>query len=306
MEEERQGERRAHREARRADYGAVKRSATASSSREEAAQRRAQRKKADIEGRGVATAIKMRPLLPPAEAVEVMKTQPTRCPPDVVLEGPHDATPMHHRDWTIVPGSYHDPEKREQELRNRERRNKLIHEHLAAGRSVFYRSSGNSMWPLVQSDDGILLHPIQAVTAKDGTTIEKEESEISVGDIVFCEVQRSKLYYAHIVLEVYEDLYRKEPQYWIGNIEGRMNGHCYREHIFGILVDVQVWWEETSQYYSRPHPKALYAQVAELVKSDRWSTAAYQLCYPSWESTAQSGQHEPSQSSGAQSSGQQG
>ena len=170
---------------------------------------------------------------------------------------------------------------------------------IAPGRSVFYKSTGSSMWPLVQSEDACTFHPIQAVTAKDGVhSIQKEASEIGVGDIVFCEVQRSKQYYAHIILV--KDYwgrwggYRNEPKYWIGNIKGRINGWCHREHIFGVLVEVQVWSD--GQYYSRPHPKKLFAEVAALVKDDRWNSTAAKLCQPLWEA----------QSSGAQSSGQQG
>ena len=155
-----------------------------------------------------------------------------------------------------------------------------MREVLTGGGSVFYRSSGDSMWPLVQADDACTFHPIQAVTAKDGVhSIQKEASEIGVGDIVFCEVQRSKQYYAHIVLDV-QDCY--------------VNGWCHREHIFGVLVEVQVWSD--GQYYSRPHPKKLFAEVAALVKDDRWNSTAAKLCEPLWEA----------QSSGAQSSGQQG
>ena len=41
----------------------------------------------------------------------------------------------------------------------------LIQEDLEAGLAVFYRSTGSSMWPLVQSHDGCTFHPIQAATA---------------------------------------------------------------------------------------------------------------------------------------------
>ena len=50
-------------------------------------------------------------------------------------------------------------EKWEQELRLRDARNRLIRELLNEGRSVFYRSSGSSMWPLVQADDGCWFRP---------------------------------------------------------------------------------------------------------------------------------------------------
>ena len=41
----------------------------------------------------------------------------------------------------------------------------LIREDFEAGLAVFYRSTGSSMWPLVQSHDACTFHPIQAVTA---------------------------------------------------------------------------------------------------------------------------------------------
>ena len=78
------------------------------------------------------------------EAEAAMRLRPTRIP-DHVLEGPHEAAPAFHEDWTIVPGSKSDPEKWELELRLRDARNKMIREHLNEGRSVFYKSSGNSM-----------------------------------------------------------------------------------------------------------------------------------------------------------------
>ena len=111
--------------------------------------------------------------------------------------------------------------------------------------------------------------------------IEKEASEIGVGDVVFCQVQRSQQYYAHIVLELTHDYHAREPKYWIGNIQGRINGWCFREHIYGILVDVQVDWDGT--YYSRPLPKSVFEEVRRLVQDNRWSTVASGLCEPSCE-----------------------
>ena len=70
----------------------------------------------------------------------------------------------------------------------------------------------------------------------------KEASEIEVGDIVFCQVQRSQLFYAHIVLAIEDDVWLQQPKYWIGNIQQNYNGWCHREHIFGILVEVQTEW----------------------------------------------------------------
>ena len=122
---------------------------------------------------------------------------------------------------SIIPA-----EKWKLELSLRDQRNMMIRESLDAGRSVFYTSSGKSMWPLVQSNDACLFHPIQAVTAEDGVhAIQKEASEICVGDIVFCKVQPSQQYYAHIVLYVEQSYHHQEPKYWIGNIEVPQGAH---------------------------------------------------------------------------------
>ena len=102
-----------------------------------------------------------------------------------------------------------------------------------------------------------------------------------MGDIVLCQVQPSQCYYAHIIVEEAEAVgadIEKGPVYWIGNIHERRNGWCRREHIFGILVDVQTWWDD--RYWSRPHPKANYRRCAELVRQHRWHPEAADLCRP--------------------------
>ena len=108
--------------------------------------------------------------------------------------------------------------------------------------------------------------------------IQKEASEIGVGDVVFCIVQRSQQYYAHIVLDVEESLYHKKPKYWIGNIRGNYNGWCLREHIFGILVDVAVGRD--CHWHSRPHPITIFEEVQKLINVHRWNPKAATLCEP--------------------------
>ncbi|CAK0819273.1 unnamed protein product, partial [Prorocentrum cordatum] len=88
--------------------------------------------------------------LPPEEAAVVEQSKPKRLPP-FVLSFPHEASPVLHKDWTLVDGAAWDPDKFVLELRLRGERNKLIHEYLEGGFPVWYPSSGNSMWPLVQS-----------------------------------------------------------------------------------------------------------------------------------------------------------
>ena len=137
------------------------------------------------------------------------------------------------------------------------------------------------MWPLVQSDDGCLMHPIRAVTAADGLhALRKEVSEIEKGDVVFCLPQPNNNYYAHLVLDITPDFGNGRRKFWIGNIMGRRNGWCYREYIFGILVKVSRW--HGTQYHPRPHPKLFFEQVRDLVQWDRWSNQANELCQPRW------------------------
>ena len=114
--------------------------------------------------------------MPPDAAAAIMATKPGRCPP-LVLESPHEAMQLLHEDWTRVRGSWNDPEARER---------------LQLGRPVWYPSSGNSMWPLVQSGDYCTFHPVQAVTAEgEGYAFTKDASIIKKGDVVFCVVQDS-------------------------------------------------------------------------------------------------------------------
>ena len=171
-------------------------------------------------------------------------------------------------DWTIV-------DDKEEELRLRDSRHIMMRQYFIDGGYVRYKSSGNSMWPLVRSGDLCTFHPVQAVTAQ------KDASEIGVGDIVFCQVRTGrgrKLFYAHIVLSIDHCYHAQEEKYWIGNIEQHYNGWCFREDIYGVLVQVQVEFE--GKHYTRPFPKRVYEQVRKLVRDRRWSKVAEKLCEP--------------------------
>ena len=87
-------------------------------------------------------------------------------------------------------------------------------------------------------------------------------------------------YFAHIVLRIETDDHAEEKKYWIGNIRDYMNGFCYKEHIYGILVDVTVTYE--GRMYSRPLPKTVFEYVQWLVSQDQWSTEAANRCAPRW------------------------
>ena len=75
-------------------------------------------------------------------------------------------------DWTRVGD-------RDEEMKLRDSRHRMMRQFFIDGCYVRYKSSGNSMWPLVHSNDLCTFHPVQAVTAV------KDASEIGVGDIVF-------------------------------------------------------------------------------------------------------------------------
>ena len=123
--------------------------------------------------------------------------------PSLVIKGSHCVEPAFDVDWTQVKHSSKDLKKYKEEIKRRDFRNRWIQEYLVDSRVATYTSTGDSMWPLVQSGDGCMFYPIQAVTKKAGRfSIQKEASEIEVGDIVFCQVQTSQLYYAHIVHKV--------------------------------------------------------------------------------------------------------
>ena len=57
------------------------------------------------------------------------------------------------------------------------------------------------------------------------------------------------------------DYHAKEQKYWIGNIEQRVDGWFFREHMFGILVDVQSEWE--GRHYIPSFPKSVYEQLQQ-------------------------------------------
>ena len=58
------------------------------------------------------------------------------------------------------------------------------------------------MYPLVESVDLCIFHPVHAVTAHDKSGLTKRKSVIQLGDMVFCKPQPHGLYYAHLVLEI--------------------------------------------------------------------------------------------------------
>ena len=130
-------ERLAHNQALQARCSA-KRSATARFSKEETTHRsRGQRNMAEIQSRALAREVATTTrdalarresiaLLHGSEAAEAMKSKQRARRLHVMSEGPSEAAPLFHHDWTIVAGSKSDPLKLELELRLRSTTNKLI------------------------------------------------------------------------------------------------------------------------------------------------------------------------------------
>ena len=60
----------------------------------------------------------------------------------------------------------------------------------------------------------------------------------AVQDIVFCFVRETNLFYGHIVSKKKWDYDAGRYKYWISNINGRLNGTCHLDTIYGRLFDV--------------------------------------------------------------------
>lgn len=85
-----------------------------------------------------------------------------------------------------------------------------------------YKEGGNSMIPLIKSNQPIDLDPIE------------NETELKEGDIVFCKVHGS--YYTHLILKIKGS--GDSKRYQIGNNKGSINGWIPRSKIFGIVVKI--------------------------------------------------------------------
>jgi len=88
---------------------------------------------------------------------------------------------------------------------------------LSAGEPVTFRPRGTSVRPKIESGALVRLRPLLA-------------DEPRVGNIVLCRIGRAD--YLHLVTAVDADRYE------IGNNRGRTNGWTTRQHIFGLVVEV--------------------------------------------------------------------
>ena len=105
------------------------------------------------------------------------------------------------------------------------------------------------------------------------------------GDIVFCTVHPMNCYYTHLVLDIEKDMFTHEKKYWIGNMQGRKNGWCFREHLHGIVMEILVTLGEPGVYGYRPHPQPIYSQVSQLLYAGIWWEAK-EMCEATQAETA--------------------
>lgn len=80
-----------------------------------------------------------------------------------------------------------------------------------------YKEGGNSMLPLIKSNQPVTLTPCKDI-------------ELKVNDIVFCKVKGR--FVTHKILKMRED------QYQIGNNRGFVNGWVRKEKIYGLVTKV--------------------------------------------------------------------
>ena len=143
---------------------------------------------------------------------------PTRMPPTHIVFMAHEIHPADEVDWTRDPDW-------DKELQLREIRNSMVRDLLLMGRAVQFRSSGNSLVPIVHSNDVTMWEPVVA---------RAEYAAIDVGDIVFCQV--GTRHCGHCVHEVTH--WFDERCLTIGNVKEppHIIGLVRFEHVYGKLT----------------------------------------------------------------------
>lgn len=82
-----------------------------------------------------------------------------------------------------------------------------------------YKEAGNSMLPIIKSNQPVRLEPIKG-------------RQLHVGDIVFCKVRGN--YYTHFITKI------RGKQYQISNNHHHVNGWVTKNSIYGIVTKI---WE---------------------------------------------------------------
>ena len=118
------------------------------------------------------------------------KAESARRPPKPTRDVPHFLLQAHEvrpgDDWDLDWALSWD---HDEEMRLRDKRNKMIQAQLEEGKTVAYRQSGWSLYPKVHSNDLCCYIPVHF------------EEQILLDGVVFCLVQPHSMYYAHLVKE---------------------------------------------------------------------------------------------------------
>lgn len=101
------------------------------------------------------------------------------------------------------------------------------HEHvenLAKGQKVQFRPKGNSMQPIIESGNLVVVEPI------------KDYNKVKKGDVVFCKVNGN--FYVHLVKAVHQTR-NTGNRFQIGNNKGHINGWTSQNLVFGKVTKVE-------------------------------------------------------------------
>jgi phage repressor protein C with HTH and peptisase S24 domain len=92
-------------------------------------------------------------------------------------------------------------------------------EHLMSGETCYVTGYGNSMTPILQSGQSVIVEPVS------------EETELKKKDIVLCKVNGH--YYLHFIHSI-----KNGVSFLIGNNHGHMNGWISRSKIYGVVREI--------------------------------------------------------------------
>ena len=118
------------------------------------------------------------------------------------------------------------------ELMLRQFRNSTISGLLQKGRTVQMKQKGWSLHPRVHKGDCCLFDTFTSA------------SDLRVGDLVVCEVQPGKRCSAYFIIHMEWKLTAAsardddKAKYYIGNQACKVVGWCYKEQIYGRLIEV--------------------------------------------------------------------
>ena len=92
-------------------------------------------------------------------------------------------------------------------------------EHLMSGETCYVTGYGNSMTPILQSGQSVIVVPVD------------DETELKKRDIVLCKVKGH--HYLHLIHAI-----RNGKRFLIGNNHGHMNGWVGRSNIYGVVREI--------------------------------------------------------------------